>query len=133
MNRLAPPSGATPPQEAKLPDGTTLALGPLALEVCRRYRREFPDEAERYGEAGNAWCLHDNRYILLWAIASLATGYVDYEEKVGWLAGILKARNFPLERLARDLEIAAEVVRDAGVPDAEAIAARLLSPVPTLR
>jgi hypothetical protein len=32
---------------------------------------------------------------------------------VTWLAGVLGARDFPLDRLARDLEIAADVVRDA--------------------
>ena len=132
MSRLAPPTGAQPPEEAHLADGESVALRPLAEEVCVRYRREFPDEDERYGDAGMAWCIHDNRYILAWAIESLHPGYVDYGDKIAWLARVLDARDFPLERLARDLEIAAEVVRDRRLPGAEELARRLLSPVESL-
>jgi len=32
-------------------------------------------------------------------------------DEVAWLASVLEARGFPLERLCRDLEIGAEVVR----------------------
>ena len=39
-------------------------------------------------------------------------GYVDLERELTWLARVLEARDFPLERLARNLEIAAEVTRD---------------------
>jgi hypothetical protein len=33
--------------------------------------------------------------------------------EVGWLASVLEARDFPLERLARNLDIAADVVLEA--------------------
>ena len=58
---------------------------------------------------------------------------MDYEERVAWLARILAARDFPLERLARNLEIAADVMREASVPDADSIARRLVSPAAALR
>jgi hypothetical protein len=103
------PTGTAPPEEAALPDGGTLDLVLLAREICRRYREEFPDEQERYGDAGMDWCRHDNRYILSWAALALR-GYEDFGARIDWLAGVLGARDFPLDRLARDLEIAAEVV-----------------------
>jgi hypothetical protein len=86
-----------------------VSLVPLAEEICRRYRDEFPDEAQRYGDAGNAWCVHDNQHLLFWA-ASAVSGGVDMDRQVGWLADVLEARDFPLPRLARNLDIGAEVV-----------------------
>ena len=108
---LRPPGGGTPPpEEGTLPDGTVVSLRPLAEEICRRYRDEYPDEQGRYGDAGVAWCIHDNQHILNWALLSL--GYDDLLEKqIAWLARVLDARDFPLERLERDLELAAEVLR----------------------
>ena len=109
--RLEPPSGQPPPTEARLGDGVSIDLAALAREVCRRYRGEFPDEAERYGDAGNAWCVHDNQHLLNWAAGS-SNGYVDFEREVAWLARVLEARDFPLDRLARNLDIGADVVRE---------------------
>ena len=114
----ARPSGSPAPISAALEDGTTLDLVALASEICRRYREEFPDEEGRYGEAGIAWCIHDNQHILNWAVGA-ANGWVDLSKELGWLAGVLEARAFPLDRLARDLEIAASVVEH------EALAAEL--------
>ena len=57
------------------------------------------------------WCRHDNRYILSWAALALR-GYEDFNARIEWLAEVLGARDFPLDRLARDLEIAADVVPD---------------------
>jgi hypothetical protein len=107
-----PPSGYPPPAEAQLGDGPALDLGALAAEICSRYRAEFPDEEARYGDAGMAWCVHDNQHLLNWAVTE-ANGYGGFDRQVAWLAGVLDARDFPLDRLARDLEIAAEVVGDA--------------------
>ena len=111
MNRLQPPSGQPPPTEARLGEGPPLDLAALAREICRRYRNEFPDERERYGDAGHAWCVHDNQHLLNWAAGSV-NGYVDLEREVGWLARVLEARDFPIDRLARNLEIGADVVRE---------------------
>ena len=106
---VPPPSGRPPPVIAALPDATELDLVSLAQEICRRYRAEFPDETGRYGPAGAAWCVHDNQHILNWAALSLSW-HVDLEKEIAWLARVLEARGFPLERLSRDLEIAAEVI-----------------------
>jgi hypothetical protein len=121
--RPAPPSGQPPPSGVSLADGTRLDLEPLAREVCARYAAEFPDEEERYGDAGRQWCVHDNQYLLSWAVLD-RTGFVDLEDQVAWLARVLEARAFPLDRLARDLDIAAEVL-GARVPAAEDAARRL--------
>jgi hypothetical protein len=109
--RPAPPSGRPPPAEASLERGAPIDLVALADEVCRRYRAEFPDEQERYGDAGVAWCLHDNQHILNWAVLA-RNGYGSLERELAWLARVLAARDFPLERLRRNLEIAADVVRE---------------------
>lgn len=109
MSRPDPPSGTVPPSEALLSDGAPIDLRTLATEVCRRYRAEFPDEEQRYGPAGVKWCLHDNQYLLAWAIQDARDGTLLLTEQVEWLCSILANRDFPVERLARDLEIAAEV------------------------
>lgn len=109
MSRPAPPGGATPPAEVYLPDGAAIDLRPLARAICERYRAEYPDEQERYGPAGIQWCLHDNQYLLAWAFQDARDGTVRLDEQALWLARVLAARDFPVPRLARDLEIAAEV------------------------
>ena len=108
--RTEAPGGEPPPASVTTDAGQPIELRPLAEEICRRYQLEFPDEQERYGDTGMAWCLHDNQYLLSWG-AEAADGYLDMLQQVAWLASVLEARGFPLDRLARDLEIAADVVR----------------------
>jgi hypothetical protein len=101
--RLEPPGGDAAPTSAVLEDADQeLELVPLAEEICRRYRQEFPDEHGRYGDAGNAWCVHDLQYLLYWA-AEDVNGYLDICTEVAWLGSVLEARDFPLERLAEAL------------------------------
>ena len=45
----------------------------------------------------------------------------DFSSQVAWLARVLEAREFPLERLARNLEIAAEVVMAKAAADGQAL------------
>jgi hypothetical protein len=90
----------------------TVALLPLAEEICRRYRAEFPDERERYGEAGIAWCVHDNQHLLSWGAAEV-DGLYTMDRQVTWLADVLEARDFPVDRLARNLDIAAAVAGES--------------------
>jgi hypothetical protein len=118
--RPSPPSGATPPARAKLGD-QELDLHELAEEICRRYRAEYPDEEERYGDAGTAWCVHDNQHILNWAILDLR-GFATLESQLQWLAGVLTARHFPRQRLVRNLELAADVVGERAQPGGQAVA-----------
>jgi hypothetical protein len=106
-----PPSGYPPPVNAEL-QGRRIDLRTLAHEICARYRTEFPDEERRYGDAGIAWCVHDNQHILNWAVTEL-NDYGGFERQLAWLAGVLEARDFPLDRLARNLEIAASVSEEA--------------------
>ena len=107
-----PPSGSPPPVRAIVVGGDEpVELVPLAEEICRRYRTEYPDEQARYGEAGMAWCVHDNQHILNWAVGA-RNGYVDLERELAWLGRVLEARDFPVERLARNMEIAADVARE---------------------
>jgi hypothetical protein len=107
---LEPPGGDPPPTSGWLGERELLDLAALAHQICARYREEFPDEKERYGDAGIAWCVHDNQHLLNWA-AEAMNGYVDMQREVAWLASVLEARNFPVSRLARNLDIGAEVVR----------------------
>jgi hypothetical protein len=114
VTRTSPPSGHPPPATAETPAGD-VDLAALAREICARYDAEFPDERDRYGPAGMEWCRHDNQHLLNWAIADVHHGHVDLLDQVAWLARVLAARDFPLARLARNLEIGAGVVGDAAV------------------
>ena len=129
---LRPPSGASPPASAELADAEPFELQPLAAEICRRYRLEFPDEEERYASAGQEWCVHDNQHILSWA-ALAADGYVEFQREIDWLAGVLHARDFPLERLARDLEIAVGVLGERRPAEAPRLEGLLLEAASRIR
>jgi hypothetical protein len=110
--RLKPPSGGddAPRVSARLgAKGPALDLLTLATEICGRYRQEFPDEKKRYGEAGNQWCVHDNQHLLNWGVEAV-NGHLDINQEVSWLASVLEARGFPIERLARTLELGAAVI-----------------------
>ncbi|HEY1518412.1 MAG TPA: hypothetical protein VGF91_18435 [Solirubrobacteraceae bacterium] len=123
--QVAPPSGMPPPEIVTTPHGRDLDLAALAREACVAYGSEFPDERERYGLAGAEWCRHDCQHLVNWAVLSLTVG-LDYGGQLAWLARVLEARSFPLERLARCLELLAEVVRDS-LSDEPEIAGRLQS------
>ena len=110
MSRTAPPSGAEPPHVAPRGDGSETDLDPIAAAVCSRYFDEFPDDLERYGDAGRAWCVHDSLWLLAWAIADNDFGDVSLAGQVRWLAGVLSAREFPVDRLARHLELLADAL-----------------------
>ena len=122
MSRTAPPSGWPPPTEARLA-GATIALAPLAAATADRYFERFPEDLERYGDAARAWELHDTLHLLHWAIGDVE-GFVEMQHHVGWLAGVLDARDFPLEHLAANLELAADVVAEQ-LEDGDAVATRL--------
>jgi len=111
VNRaVAPPSGWPPPTVAVLA-GRQVELVPLAERVADRYFEEFPEDAERYGAAARAWEIHDTLHCLRWAILDVE-GLASLGREIDWLAKILQAREFPLEHLARNLELAADVVAE---------------------
>jgi hypothetical protein len=119
---VTPPSGFPPPVSATL-GGRTIALLPLAEEIADRYFAEFPEDFERYGDAARAWEVHDTCHCLHWAILD-AEGYASLDKEVAWLADVLVARGFPLEKLSRNLALAAAVVEER-VPDGVLVAGRL--------
>jgi hypothetical protein len=119
---VAPPSGAAPPATATLA-GREVALVPLAEAVADRYFAEFPEDLERYGDAARAWEVHDTQYCLQWAILDVEES-ASLEREIAWLANILRSRGFPLEHLARNLELAADVV-DEQLEAGAAVAERL--------
>lgn len=128
---LRGPGGPPPPSVVHIA-GSATRLAPLADTICGRYRVEFPDEQERYGDAGVEWCRHDNQWLLSWAVNDVL-GVTDIGEQVSWLARVLHARHFPVSRLARDLEIAAEVVGEGVFGDlSTAVAQRLLTAADTV-
>jgi hypothetical protein len=125
------PSGAAPPEEAG-----GLELRPLADAVVERYALEFPDEDERYEpKVWRAWCRHDTQYLLQWAVLDVELS-ADLQANVAWLARILAARDFPLDRLARTLELAADVSPRRAAPTSPPAARRhrrALAPPPAAR
>ncbi|MDA0163097.1 hypothetical protein OM076_22680 [Solirubrobacter ginsenosidimutans] len=105
-----PPSGMPPPTSATL-DGEVIELMPLAEAVADRYFDEFPEDLERYGEAARPWEIHDTLHTFNWAILDVR-GFTNLETNMLWLARVLVARDFPLEHLARNVELCADVVAD---------------------
>jgi len=77
--------------------------------VADRYYQIFDDEDDRYGPAGRDWCIYDNLYLLSWAFAA-RRGDLVFGDQVTWLSRVLGARDFPLDRLQRDLQIVADVI-----------------------
>ncbi|MFL5863894.1 MAG: hypothetical protein ACJ780_24490 [Solirubrobacteraceae bacterium] len=132
MNRrLSPPSGMPAPQRVTAPRGSEVDLVEVARETFVAYDAEFPDERARYGPAGMDWCRHDVQHLLNWAVLSL-TQDLDYERQPSWLARVLEARDFPLPRLARCLELLATITRrsvptEPEVADRAATAAAFIS------
>ncbi len=111
-----------PPTDVVSPHGQKLDLLAIARRTCTQYDLEYPDERTRYGPAGMEWCVHDNQHLLNWAVLSL-TVELDFEAQLAWLASVLEARNFPLERLARNLELLASTVRTVYPGEPEVVAA----------
>jgi hypothetical protein len=108
-----PPGGMPPPTTVQL-DGSTIELTPLAEAVAERYFAEFPEDLERYGDAAMPWEIHDTLHTLNWAVLDVR-GFTSLETNLVWLAKVLIARDFPLEHLARNVELCAEVVPDERV------------------
>ena len=114
------PGGSAPPSTVTL-EGRRIELAPLLGTVADRYFAEFPGDLERYGDAAREWELHDTAHCVNWAALDVK-GFAVLERNVSWLADVLRARAFPLEQLARNLELAADV---CGERLSEAVAARL--------
>jgi hypothetical protein len=114
------PSGSPPPTAVTLGEHK-IELAPLLEAIADRYFAEFPGDLERYGTAARDWELHDTAHCLNWAALDVR-GFASLDRNIHWLASILRARDFPVEQLARNLEIAAEVC-DEQLSDA--VAARL--------
>ncbi len=121
--RVAPPSGMAAPAQARL-GGERIALGPLAELIADRYFAEFPDDLVTYGDAARPWEVYDTAHCLQWAFLD-QEGLCDLEKEVTWLADVLRTRGFPLARLARNLELSAEVLADRLGEPAAPVAARL--------
>jgi len=111
---LQPPQGGeeAPRLSFPLAGGDPLDLVALATAISERYMAEYPDERDRYGDAGIAWCVHDNQHLLNWATEFVNGDLDDIRQEVAWLATVLESRDYPIDRLARDLDIAAAVVID---------------------
>lgn len=114
------PSGSPPPTSVTVGD-RRIELAPLLEAIADRYFAEFPSDLERYGEAARDWELHDTAHCINWAALDVR-GFASLDRNIIWLADILRARDFPLEQLARNLELAADVCAET---ISDAVAARL--------
>jgi hypothetical protein len=99
----------------------------VAEGICERYYEEFPDQDERYGERGRAYCAHDNAYLVAWLVDALGVaGEGSFGRNVAWLRGLLEARGFPMDAFSRNLTLVGDAVTQLRPDDAEAIT-RLVS------
>lgn len=128
MKQLSRPSGTPAPAHAIVAaGGERIDLVGAAEDVARRYFDEFPDDRDNYSAEVWDWAVHDTRYILSWAIGDL-NGLPMLGRQVEWLASVLGARDFPLDRLARNLELSADVLAER-LPDRRAEIEELFQPV----
>jgi hypothetical protein len=102
------PGGSPPPAAVTLADERRVELAPLLTAIADRYFAEFPSDLERYGAVARDWELHDTAHCISWAALD-ARGFASLDRNVTWLANILRSRDFPVEQLARNLELAADV------------------------
>lgn len=118
-----------PPVAAELPDGTSVALVPLAQEICTRHLERHPEDAERYGyELAFDWCVHDQQHVLAWAVEDR-----DLAGQIRWLAGVLDARGYPIPNLVDSILQGAEILSlRLSLPGSEEIAARMRAAVERL-
>lgn len=123
---MRPPDRGSPAPTACVIHGETIDLVTLATVVCERYCTEFPDEDDRYGGTASEWCCHDNQWLLSWAVADVLE-VTSLEEQACWLARVLHSRDFPVDRLARNLQIAAEVVAEGAIGESSAVVAESLN------
>ena len=107
---VAPPSGSPAPTSVTL-DGRRIQLVPLAEATADRYFAEFPEDLDRYGEAARAWEVHDTCHCLQWAVLDIKR-VTSLKSQIEWLTTVLRSRGFPLEHLARNLELAADVTEE---------------------
>ena len=128
---VAPPSGSPAPETATLA-GRQIDLRALAEAVADRYFEEFPEDLERYGDAARAWEVHDTAHCLQWAVLDVER-FTSLERQVEWLTNVLRSRGFPLEHLARNLELAADVVDERLAGSGAAVADRLRSSAAAVR
>jgi hypothetical protein len=113
----------TSPVPTSDPAFPTEMLG-LAASVCAEYYRLYPDTDERYGGRGRAYCSHDNAYLAAWIINAVALGSpAILARDVQWLADLLAARDFPMDRFVRNLELVAAAVAANGLAPAPAVEA----------
>ncbi len=121
--RVAPPSGMAAPAHARL-GSERVALGPLTELIADRYFAEFPEDLVTYGDAARPWELYDTAHCLQWAFLD-QEGLCDLEKEVTWLADVLRTRGFPVPRLARNLELCADVLANRLGEPAASVAGRL--------
>ncbi len=94
----------------------------LAESVCAEFYRLYPDTDERYGGRGRAYCAHDNAYLAAWIANAVELGSpATLARDVQWLADLLAARDFPMDRFVRDLELVADAVAAADLATADAV------------
>ena len=129
--RVAPPSGSPAPTWATLA-GRRIELTALAEAVADRYFEEFPGDLERYGDAARAWEVHDTAHCLQWAVLDVER-LASLQREVEWLTNVLRSRGFPLEHLARNLELAADVVDERVADNGPTVAERLRSVAAAVR
>lgn len=98
----------TPPTHATL-DGEIIDFAPIIEVVAHRYFGGGHPHGAVPEHLARRWHAHDTAYLLQWAIDDVA-GYGSLERELHWLTDVLAHRNFPLDGVAANLDIIADVV-----------------------
>jgi hypothetical protein len=104
---------------------------PVAERICARHAAEFPDVVARYGDRGQAYCIHDGAYLVAWLVDELDAGPAgSFGRNVGWLWSVLDARGYPADSFRRSLELLADELVMLRPDDAGRITVLVTAAVP---
>ncbi|MEX2626058.1 MAG: hypothetical protein WD225_04195 [Ilumatobacteraceae bacterium] len=108
--------GATAPPAHATVDGEVVDYAPIIDVIAHRYFATGHPHGDVPEHLARRWHAHDTAYLLQWAIDDIS-GYGSLERELRWLADVLHSRNFPLDGLAANLDLMADVINtNTGLP-----------------
>lgn len=101
--------GATSAPIAADVHGVLVEFAPVIETVAHRYFATDQPLGAVDEQLARKWHAHDTAYLLQWAVDD-AAGYGSLDDELRWLVDVLHHRNFPLDGLAVNLDIVADVI-----------------------
>ena len=84
--------------------------------VTARLYLEYPELLERYGDRGRRFGVHDTTYQIGWIVSAVEQQSASpLRREMVWLRDVLRSRQFPMDVLRRNFELAIEVCLETGL------------------